>query len=220
MPTIIETIAYEYTELSDKAKARARQDYVEQPDYPYDEWWQFDDFVECGRLLGIEIEQEQKTTKKGHKYTTTTIYFELYRQGGASFAGRYKAPGGSAAAAIAAYAPHDETLLNIGQALDLAQVRSCIDPEEGEGALEAIIALSTSGSCHSGTMRIQVTDADGNEVGGIVEEAITVPLKRFADWMHEQLQEQYDYHFSDEYLDEQLGDYDNGKKYNADGSII
>lgn len=77
MPRIIETPVYSYDELSDKAKAKAR-DWYREVHLSYD-WWDdstFDALKDAGSYLG---------------FTVGNIYFDLYR-GSCSFDGQWSAP--------------------------------------------------------------------------------------------------------------------------------
>ena len=124
MPTTIERVVYTYDELSDKAKARARQDYVERGGHiPY-EWWDasYDEFVTIGAMLGITIDTESVKTCGGGKKDVPNISFSGFSsQGdGASFVGSYRLEP-NAISMITEHAPKDEELLRIATELTALQ---------------------------------------------------------------------------------------------------
>ena len=58
MPHVIEKTAFFFSELNDSAKEKAREWYrTNNLDY---DWWDYDDFVRMGAILGIEINQDKK----------------------------------------------------------------------------------------------------------------------------------------------------------------
>lgn len=198
-----------FDELSDVQKKSARQEWVESNrDYPYDEWWVYDDFLRVAELLGIEIGRRNDSVR------SRAIYFSgFWSQGdGACFEGSYKcAP--NAVKDITEYAPADKTLVDLAGRLAALQVKSKLVHND-----QLVAQITTSGRySHSGTMNVEVgTDhpfegADDEEV-----KELTACMREFADWIYKELEEQYDWHFSDEALDAILED----KTFSENGSII
>lgn len=209
MPRVIEKIVYEFDELSNEAKQSARQAFVEQPDYPYDDWWFFDEFVACAELLGIEIDSRKNGAQ---------IHFELHVQGaGASFTGKYRLKS-DAVQAITAHAPEDKELHALAERLTALQMIAALEHND---QLEADITLSGRSS-HSAAMKIDVAYTghdvytDDLDVEQHIEEELTSVLRDFADWMYCQLLEQYGWHFSNEHVDECLQD----TEFDEFGTII
>jgi len=193
-----------FNELSSKAKAYARKEFVESPDYPHDGWWVFDDFIECAKCMGIQIKAED-------------IYFSgFWSQGdGASFEGTYKCEP-NAVAKIKAHAPLDQELHRIAEELTIAQVSSKF--LDGGSLMGATITTSRSRYTHSGTMEcdIQWTTNEGDQYEGLTGDELIHPFRAFADWIYSQLEKQHEYYYSNEYIDEYLNEYE----FDEEGSII
>lgn len=193
-----------FDQLDEAGKNYARQQYVEQPGYPFEEWWAFDDFVECARLLGIQIDPKD-------------IHFSgFWSQGdGASFTGTYKCEP-QAVELIAAHAPLDETLKSLAARLTALQTGVALS---FGGTLVARIVQSSSMYCHSNTMQCSVWRMKDNEFWDALEheeKELTDILRRFADWIYKDLEQQYDSYFENDYIDQCLED----MSFHADGSII
>lgn len=106
MPRQIQVTLYQFDELSDKAKDRARQWYRETSDSDWSEYV-LEDAAQCAAILGIAIDPGK-------------IYWNF--GDGASFDGTY-AVKADAPKAIRDHAPLDETLHQIAD--DLATVPAC-----------------------------------------------------------------------------------------------
>lgn len=200
MPRVIERTVYRFHELSDKAKARARNHYREQG--LHDQWWNFvyEDAVRVASILGISI-----TEKSGPSHA---IYFSGFSsQGdGASFQGSYTPkPGNETTEGIRNECPEDKELHRIADALALLQVSTRV-----QHGLHVEASITTSGSyCHSGTMSVDATYA-GWPLNGSPDTDTAKELQQlmrdFADWIYEQLEAEHDYLTSDEHIDEFLSD--------------
>lgn len=209
MSRVIEKTVYRFNELSEKAKKRARQDFVEDRNYRYDEWWWFEDFIECAERLGIEIGTR-------HKSKEPQIFFSGFgSQGdGASFIGTYRCRP-DAVPAIKMYAPQDHELHRIAEALSALQVRCKLT-----WGTTVQCAVGTNTSYH----RMDVSDVywsdDGatdedSDAQGLGDELQTL-MQDVANWMYRQLESRYDWYFSDEYVDTVLEE----REFDEDGSII
>lgn len=200
-----------FDKLSLKAKQAARQAWIDDQgqNYPYDEWWNFDDFVECARRLGIDIDD------RGNKIRGPAIYFSgFWSQGdGASFEGKYKCRP-DAVQQIAEWAPLDETLNELARQLTALQARIVLEGQEPLG-----VYISRRGNySHSGTMDFAWPACEDDEVAAEETKEVEDIMRAFADWMYRQLEDQYNYYFSDEYVDERLRE--DGIRFHKDGSII
>ena len=217
---VIERVVYSFDELTDDAKKTARQEWVDQNrDYPYEDWWQFDDFVTCASLLGIEIDCEDRTNPysvHNIKWAKPKIYFSGFSsQGdGASFVGHYRSKP-DALAAIIAHAPTDETLRDFAERLTALQVTAML---EFSDQIEAEITKSSSNYSHSMTMHVNVlaVERPDSEIADHEIKELTDILRSFADWMYGELEAQYHWHFSDECLDGELQD----GEFAIDGSLL
>jgi hypothetical protein len=208
--------SFAYSQLSKHAQARARdkvREYIE-PDHG---WWEavYDDAVEVGKCLGIEIEHRWYNGKE-HK---PRIYFSGFSsQGdGACYTGRYR-PRPDALEAVTEYAPQDERLKQFAARLVGMQVSAKLRWP----LLEYDVQIRTDSSCycHSGTMTFELNVSDGdpenNEGLGEWHQTHIEVLRGFADWIYAQLEAEYEYLTSDEQVLEQAAEL----RFDEDGSII
>jgi len=222
MSQVIEMTVYTFDELSDAAKKHARQNFADtNRDYPYDNWWSFEGLIEAAGWLGVKIANREWTDVRGKDRSEPKIHFSGFSsQGdGASFVGSYScAP--NAVKDVAENWPKDETLNVIAAELTTLQVRAKL--EYGQTVSCDIDNTSCIGNYyHSGTMgltdlRVALDDAGDLRPTDKEESELLDIMRRLADWMYHQLEEQYDWHFSDECLDGYLQD----ETFDADGDII
>lgn len=197
MPRIVERTVYEFHELDDQAKERARMKYREAPlDCDWSEYV-LESAVHAGLLLGI-------TTEPRH------IRFSgFYSQGdGASFHGWYQ-PNFDAVKNVAAEFPTDSVLANIAAKLTTLQVSLRL---RSQNYISASIVFAGFNYAHSNTM---VLEADDEFAENDQHELLT-QMRRFADWIYAALQAEYDYLGSDENIDELL----QSQEFDEDGDTI
>lgn len=193
----IETTVYNYSELSEAAKEKAREWYISTLDY---EWWDcvYEDAKTIAELFGLDIRK---------------IYFSgFWSQGdGASFEGSYAYKPGSLKA-VMDHAPVDKELHSIVQRLAQAQK---------PGFYKFTARIDQRGHyCHSMTMQVSVyrdDDAYGY-VPSESEEAITQCLREYADWIYNMLEREYDFLCSEEAISDcmEANEYtftENGKRF-------
>lgn len=187
----IETQVFKYDELSDEAKAKAREWYSGTACQDSD-WFDFvyDDADNVAKIIGITLDR-----KRGN---TPSIYFSgFYSQGdGACFEGSYRYVKG-ALKAIKAYAPQDTELHRIAKELQDIQRRHFYQ-------LRATVKHRGHYQ-HSGCMSVDVyrTD-DGYFNDGTDEESFIQCMRDFADWIYSQLEKEYEYQTSDEVAEEMI----------------
>lgn len=181
---VVELKLYDFQELSEEAKGKARGWFrsVASEDSFYAECV-IDDAKQIGDILGIE---------------TTNIYYSgFWSQGdGASFEGFYKYREGWREA-LKQYAPNDKELFKIGEALQSVQKRHFYK-------LRAK-CLHRGHYYHSGCMRVEVEHSDDiyRDIQGSESDIIDT-LRSFADWIYRRLEADYDFHNSDEQIDESI----------------
>lgn len=215
---------YEFEELSDSAKERARDWYRQYVFSDSNDWDHiFDDAAQCAEAIGLDIRTRQAKLMNGGVRWEPCIYFSgFWSQGdGACFEGnyRYKA---DAVATIKAHAPEDAELHRIAEAL-----HSVPHPEGWSASTKHRGHYS-----HSGSMSVDVSFDDGvfdrdcfilgddaelpqvDFTAG--EETITQALRDFADWIYRQLEKEYEYQGSNECVDENITA--NEYEFNEDGT--
>ena len=200
-----------FEHLSAEAKRVARQAWIDDQGggYPYYDWWVFDDFVECGKRLGIHIETRQAGRQK-----CPAIWFSgFWSQGdGASYDALYSCEP-KAVELITEHAPN-ETLLDFAQRLTALQAQRVLANRE---PVKCTIRQKGTYS-HSGTMQIDYTLSDEDGLDAETEQEFTEIFRSFADWMYRDLEAQYNSYFEDSYIDEQI--HEEGISFARDGSII
>lgn len=218
MPQVIERTVFKLSELSDRAKETARDAYRLQN--RHDDWWNYvyEDAVECGRLIGINIDTHSVKLHGGTTRDEPSIYFTgFWSQGdGACFTGTYSATDNDPVHAIENYVNADSDLIPIAKELALLQVTTRL---KNGGSLEGRIITSGRYS-HSGTMDCSAdyvdVDGEAEQVSEQVEKDLTALMRRFADWIYSQLEAEDEYLNSDECIDEHLAD----DEFDEDGSMI
>ena len=229
---------FSFSELSPRAKQRAREWWSKQESNDFDGSDIIADAETVAGILGIDIKSNTRTVaagrnSKARSYQEPAIYYSGFcSQGdGACFEGRYSyAP--DACQKIRKHAGQDEELHRIADELKLlnepARMTFCggaitLDGQTwivGEGPSPALAAVIThSGNyCHSRSMSIDVTnDETGEEASDEKAKALSELLSAFADWIYGQLEAEYEYRTSDAAADDALtdGDY----LFDEDGDV-
>jgi len=203
---IIETKAYQYAELSDKAKEKARDWYRDAS--AGDSYWSdsvIEDAATIAGFLGVTLRTHDEPLPGGGTRRDPCIFFSgFWSQGdGACFEGAWSAKDVNLAA-LTEYAPTDKTLTQICTALaDIA-----------EEYPDASASISHSGHySNSGCMNIEADSgiyADDESPGAqdrdnaFPDNEVRGELRRFADWIYRQLQAEYEYQNSDEQVAETI----------------
>lgn len=199
MTKIRETVVYQFDELTDDAKEKAREWFREAS--AGDNYFSenvIEDAAICAAILGINLRTKRVSLMGGGTRLKPCIYWSgFYSQGdGASFEGTYCYAKG-ARKAIRKHAPQDAELHRIADELQEAQRKY----------FYAICAsIETCGwYSHSHSMQFSVT-AERDNMPSIEEAEETIPelMRDFADWIFAQLRQEYEYQNSDECVDENI----------------
>lgn len=185
----IETVTrklYQFDELSDEAKEKAREWYREASSYDFNDFhadYVIDDAKRIGALMGIEIDK--------------VYYSGFWSQGdGACFEGSYAYKKGSVKA-VKAEAPNDKDLHEIAETLADIQKRNGYK-------LEASVKQRGHYN-HSGCTSIEIHHVDDRYRDiGEAEQDIKDALRSFMDWIYHRLEAEYEYQNSDEQVDENI----------------
>lgn len=196
-----------FSELSREVQDRVRYASA------HDEWWDgvYEDAKTCAECLGITFATRQAKLLNDRTRDKLCLWFSGFgSQGdGASFEGYWQFKPGICAA-IADHAPQDQELAAIAQALCTLQTTTALESDGKR--LHAVVETSSRYS-HSACMRAEVTlDGDSEYVPEEVRKEVLALLRRFADWIFDQLSEENEYLRSDEYFSQ----YD----FDEDGTII
>lgn len=186
MPQVIETTVYQYDELSDSAREKAREWYREASSG--DPFWSecvLDDAKEIGALMGIQVE---------HIY-----YSGFSSQGdGACFEGRYAYEKG-ATRKVQEYAPKDCDLHRIAMELQMLQRTNFYD---------LTASVKHAGRyCHEHSTDIFVDKPNSlhyMDQGCATAEALRDLLRDFMRWIYKRLESEWEYQNSDEQVEEAI----------------
>lgn len=206
---------FTFDELTDDAKARAR------------EWWRsaesadmdlsrtIDDAVEAAKILGIEISTRTVKLYGGGTRQEPKIWWRgFWSQGdGACFEGYYSYAKG-AARRIRAFAPTDTELHAIAD--DLQRVQ--------RGAfyrLAASVSVPHRGPyCHEYCTRIDVEDSADSyrDLPDGAEDSVSEALRDFIRWIYRRLESDYEFALSDKNVEECIRD--NGYEFDEYGDHV
>lgn len=210
MPEIIETTVYQIDELSDEAREKAR-DWYRQGGFDY-EWYEFvyDDFERICEIIGVELRTVAVRLYGGGTRQKPCIWFSgFWSQGdGACFEGDYSYAKGSCAA-IRAYAPKDEALHRIADALADIQRRNFFQlsaraAHRGRYYHEFSMAISVERDSPVYQQMTKGAEADVSEA-----------LRDLARWLYRRLEAEFEGLNSDEAVDEAIAA--NEYSFTADG---
>lgn len=196
MPRVLvtETTLYKYGELSEDAKAKARDWWRELEAHDPQPWdYMYEDFERCAEILGISI------NKNPNRAYEPAIYWSGFSsQGdGACFEGSYAYAKG-ARHAIRNYAPLDEALHHIADELQKLQSRYFY-------SLSATVKHTGRYSHEYCTqIDVDVPEYVTAENYKDASEKIAELLRDFMRWMYRQLDKENDYRLSDEQVAENI----------------
>lgn len=194
-----QTTVFKFGELSERAKQRALENRAQATGEDFDIDAVYDDAVNMGALLGIEINSKSWTNSYGFNGSSPAIYYSGFSsQGdGACFEGSYRYQAGAPKAIKAETSAGrddasegDQELLRIAEGLQEIQRRNFY---------QLTATAKHSGHYqHSGCMSVDVYRKDEKEMTDDAEEEITQLLRDFADWIYSQLENEYEYQTGEE----------------------
>lgn len=204
MPITKTITLYQFDELSDAAKEKAR-DWYRQAGQG-DVWWDsvYEDADRMAALLGIELDRKGKNTP--------AIYFSGFSsQGdGACFEGSYSYKKGALKAvqkeAPAEYKQADGKVRHSESNVELHRIAKGLQDVQRRHFYQLEATCTHRGHYHhSGCMWVDVgyTGDDDRDICD-ADEDITQLLRDFADWIYQRLQDEDEYLNSDEVVDENI----------------
>ena len=199
MPELICTTVYQFPELSDAAKEKARSWYRELG--PHDDWWDavYEDFERVCDILGIRLKTTPVRLMGGWTRPKLCIWFSGFcSQGDGACFESYWSHAKGGATRIRDYAPTDATLHGIADRLQAIQRRNFYQlraEASHRGHYYHEYYMSISVERDSPTWQDMTADA---------EETIIEALRDLARWLYRQLEREYDHLSSDEAVDETI----------------
>ena len=197
MPELIFTTVYQFPELSDPAKDKARAWYRDLG--AHDDRWDavYEDFERVCEILGICLKTSTVRLMGGGARQKPCVWFSgFWSQGdGACFEGRLSHAKGSAKR-IRDYAPKDATLHGIA---DLLQ------------AVQRLNFYQLAAECshrgrynHEYCMTVEVTrdSPTGQDPTSGSEDTVTYALRDLARWLYRQLEAEHDHLRSDDAIED------------------
>lgn len=200
---------YEYDELSDAAKARAREWLRELTGGDGDLDYTLEDAARVCALLGVELGTHAVPLHGGGTRHDPNIWYSgFWSQGdGACFEGLYRYAKGSVQA-IREYAPQDTELHRIARELLSVQAKYRYQ-------VVARLARRDHHYAHEHTIGFEIETEAGEAIQETDEQTIVEALRSLMRWIYKQLQEEYEYQTSDEQIEESIKA--NGYSFTEDG---
>lgn len=196
MPKTIETTVYQFDELTDEAKEKARDWYRSGAlDYV---WWDsvYENAANAADKLGITLRTKLVKLMNGGTRQEPCIWFSGFcSQGdGACFEGDYCYRKNSVKELMAEW-PKDEKLHAIAKGLQDVQRRN----------FYKITAVVTHRDryCHEHSVDIDVT-VDDRDYDKDTDDTVAECLRDFMRWIYESLEAEHDWRLSDECVDEDI----------------
>lgn len=196
----IETQAFKFSELSEKAKEKAIEQYRASFDFSFHSEFAIDDAKTIAALFGMDIEK--------------VYYSGFWSQGdGASFFGDYRYKAG-ALAAVKAYAPEDKELHGIVKRLQDVQRKRFY-------GISCRILQRGNYHVHEYTMLVDEIFINGNRVyfdTGDIENEVIDCLRDYARWIYKNLKSDYEFQTSPEEIAEYFNQSET--EFTVDGESI
>ena len=207
MPTqhTVTTTVFQFDELSDKAKEKAREWFRE--GNLEDSWWYesvYEDAERMAKILGIEFDTKPVPLMGGGTRHKPVIYFSgFWSQGdGACFEGSY-AYAKNSAKAIRKEAPAGDDPKSLNPRLhNIADSLAAVQ-KKNNYKLEARVKHSGH-YYHEHCTRIEVFRSDEKDVSSEDEETVADALREFMRWIYRSLEAECEYRNSDETVDEDI----------------
>jgi hypothetical protein len=188
---------YSFDELSDDAKQRARQWYIEQLFFADSDEFDctIDDFKTVAEMIGVDFATHTVKLRGGKTRQEPSIWWSGFcSQGdGACFEGTYRYRP-EATTKIRAYAPQDEELHRIADQLAKIQERWLF-------GIHAEIA-HVDRYYHENSVAIEVVDERTDETAFDEDGAVCELMRDLMRWLYRQLDRHNDWLYSDEHVDE------------------
>jgi len=205
MPEIREITVYQFDELSDRAKERARDWYREAS--VNDDWWDsvYEDFTTIAWLLGVEIDTRAVNLMNGKTRQEPAIYFDLYCRS-VEYKGTWSWPV-DPVTAIAGYASQDEELKRIAEEIVVARARFVM--RYGLDGANLIAGRIDDAKCEidTGDLHDLLNGDDPDEEVEVPDKLVDPLAEAITDlghWLLKQLDAEYAYVYSAEYIDENI----------------
>jgi len=192
MPRTIEKTVYLFSELSDEAKAKARDWYRSCDDGEYLDNV-VDDFAEICRIIGVEFDTRYVPLMNGKSRARPEVFYSVgYCQSDyAAFAGTLRYRKGCKSE-LKEYAPVDKKLEKI------------VDDWCAINRLNFYRLCARCSSSRDYQRVDEVYRNDDVDVSRDTEREVVDIVRRLADWLYDRLREECDYQNSDEQVDESI----------------
>jgi len=222
-----EKTEFEFDELSDKAKERARDKFREHHlDY---NWWEYvyDEASTTAELFGMEIGKREEGRGARTVYSPDIYFSGFYTQGsGACWNGSiYAEKLAGAVERVKQAMGEDDILVDLArQAEDLfaaiaavhAFNRLCSDEADRDWSeVEIGMRLAVRGNARN--WWTSVDDSEGR-LSPEIEKAADKLVDAFGDWIYSQLEAEYEYQMDDEQIDAAIEAA--GLSFDADGNVL
>jgi len=207
----VEQTEFEFNELSDKAKERAREKFREHHlDY---DWWEhvYGEAATTAELFGMEIGKRDEAHGNRHGSRMVGVldirFNGFHTQGsGACWNGTiYTDRLAGAVERVEQFAPNDDTLMQLARMAEelhtLIASQHAINRLSGDDDLDFPDVEMGMRLTVNGNERNWCTIIDGSEVPFDIEQVADKLVGDFGDWIFSQLEGEYSYRMDDEQID-------------------
>lgn len=197
MPRIIAKTVYQFSELSESAKEKAR-DWFKSCSDSSDLISVVDDFIAIAEIIGLELSTHSVKLMTGKTRQEPDVYYSVaYCQGDyAAFSGTWKYKAGCLKA-VKEYAPVDTVLHAIVSDWQTLQKTSFY-------RLRAICSERRGNQYVNEVLKGYSSRYDEEAVNADIEKEASNIVDSLASWLYQALRDEVDYQSSDEYVDEAI----------------
>jgi hypothetical protein len=202
---IREDDVYQFDELSDRAKERARDWFrglIDASDIGENV---IEDATRMAEILGIDMRTRTVKLLGGGTRQEPNVYWDLGNGGGAAYDGSYSYQKGSVqkikAEAPAEWTNQDGTKGASRENKDLQEIAETLADVQRRNFYQVQASIRHSGRMG---MAIEVERADGKELTSADADAVEQALQDFASWIHARLRDEEEYRYSAEVVDEDI----------------
>lgn len=193
---------FEFDELSDKAKEKARQWWrdSEAQDFGSDPWM-MERYETAASFIGIELKNHDVNLTGGGLRSDSNIWWSLHVPGsGASFEGSWSFSPDAVKFVRDEFC--DEKLNDIADRL--MAFESAQKLRNGSGSGGALITTHRR-DVHEYAMSVDVFDGEGGDLEDEEATSLFLEIMRdFARWIHQGISDEYDSRMEDEYVDDSI----------------
>lgn len=199
----METVVYQFDELNDRAKDRARDWFRSIMDDDFGADCVLEDAARIGKILGININTRPVKLMGGGTRMDPNVYYSVgNRDSGCTFAGSYEYVKGNRKA-LESEAPSVYNGKPVASNLILHDIARRLQDVQSHNFYRLTASIN-HGPSRSWRLDIDVDRTDNYAPLHEDIETVEECLQDFANWIEKSLETEYEYRYSDECVDESI----------------